>query len=103
VSLLVNSHQAKNGNFKVSAMDADLTCGDIKLYVTTNLSQSRVFTALQHEDAESSSDLIQKVTTKALGVFLWVHLVTHSLLDGLSDGERLSELHHRLDSLPADL
>jgi hypothetical protein len=43
------------------------------------------------------------VTFKAFGVFLWVYLVTESLLEGFFDGERLSDLQRRLDSLPADL
>jgi hypothetical protein len=43
------------------------------------------------------------VSRKACGVFLWVILVVQSLLEGLTDGERLSDLQRRLDSLPADL
>ncbi|PGH13842.1 hypothetical protein AJ79_03410 [Helicocarpus griseus UAMH5409] len=61
----------------------DLTHGDIKLYLTAKL--------------------ITDITDKASGVFLWVYLVSGSLLSGLSDGERLSDLQRRLDSLPADL
>ena len=40
---------------------------------------------------------------KAAGVFLWVVLVVQSLLSGLSEGERLSDLQSRLDALPPDL
>jgi len=50
-----------------------------------------------------ASALINNVSTKACGVFLWVILVVQSLLEGLTDGERLSDLQKRLDSLPADL
>jgi hypothetical protein len=36
-------------------------------------------------------------------VWLWVTLVTQSLLEGLTDGENGTELQARLDSLPEDL
>jgi hypothetical protein len=47
--------------------------------------------------------LVNNVTNKASGVFLWVFLVLTSLLEGLSDGERAPQLQRRLDTLPEDL
>ena len=47
--------------------------------------------------------LITKIVDKALGVFLWVVLVIHLLLDGLQDGDRLIELQIKLDSMPVEL
>lgn len=38
-----------------------------------------------------------------MGVFLWVHLVVRSLLQGLRDGDMLFELATRLEELPSDL
>jgi hypothetical protein len=81
----------------------DLTYPVIQRYVSSKLSCNLGFAALQRGDLQSASSLIDSVSTKACGVFLWVTLVVQSLLEGLTDGERLSDLHKRLDSLPADL
>jgi hypothetical protein len=81
----------------------DLTYGDIRHYCSSNLSKNLGFAALQTSDPRSASNLIETVSTKACGVFLWVTLVVQSLLEGLTDGERLSDLQRRLDSLPSDL
>lgn len=81
----------------------DLTYSDIQHYISTKLSDNLGFIALQQGEPDSASALIDNVSTKACGVFLWVILVVQSLLEGLTDGERLSDLQKRLDSLPADL
>jgi hypothetical protein len=81
----------------------DLTYPDMQHYVSSNLSANPGFTALQRLDSEYAARLINNVTTKASGVFLWLVLVVKSLLEGLTDGERLPELQDRLNSLPADL
>lgn len=46
---------------------------------------------------------MDEVVEKANGVFLWVHLVVKSLLEGLRDSDRVRDLQRRLDSLPSDL
>ena len=81
----------------------DLTYFDIQHYISTQLSDNLGFIALQQGEPDLASALINNVSTKACGVFLWVILVAQSLLEGLTDGERLSDLQKRLDSLPADL
>jgi hypothetical protein len=81
----------------------ELTYGDIRHYCSSNLSNNLGFAALQGGDPKAASDLIENVSTKACGVFLWVILVVNSLREGLTDGERLSDLQKRLDSLPSDL
>jgi hypothetical protein len=81
----------------------DLTYLDIRHYVGSKLSANLGFAALQQLNTKKAEQLIENVTAKASGVFLWVYLVTQSLLEGLTDGERLSELQQRLDSLPASL
>jgi hypothetical protein len=47
--------------------------------------------------------LIDSITSKASGVFLWVQLVADSLLKGLTDGDRFEDLQERLEAVPADL
>ncbi|KAE9362558.1 hypothetical protein N431DRAFT_145544 [Stipitochalara longipes BDJ] len=81
----------------------DLTYDDIQHFVSATLSSNLGFAALQCGDRRSASNLIHNVSIKACGVFLWVVLVVQSLLEGLTNGERLSDLQKRLDSLPADL
>lgn len=49
------------------------------------------------------SELTEEIVTKSMGVFLWVHLVVASLLQGLRDGDTTSELATRLRDLPSDL
>ncbi|KAL2279626.1 hypothetical protein FJTKL_13313 [Diaporthe vaccinii] len=48
-------------------------------------------------------ELREEIVVKSMGVFLWVHLVVHSLLQGLRDGDTTSELATRLRDLPSDL
>jgi hypothetical protein len=81
----------------------DLTYSDINHYVTAKLSACRGFQVLQGYDPAFAYQLIETVCKKSSGVFLWVYLVTQSLIEGVTDGERFSDLRRRLDSLPVDL
>ncbi|KAI1862470.1 hypothetical protein JX265_009184 [Neoarthrinium moseri] len=47
--------------------------------------------------------LIQQITERAEGVFLWVFLVVRQLRDGLMNGDSLEDLTMRLDIIPTDL
>jgi hypothetical protein len=80
-----------------------LTYADIKHYVTSRFSESPGYLERQLETPVEIENLTEESTQKASGVFLWVQLVTDSLLKGLTAGERLEELQRRLDSLPVDL
>jgi hypothetical protein len=75
----------------------------MKFFVESQLSASPGFGALRDLDTAKATELIENITTKASGVFLWTRLVAMSLLEGLAEGERLRELQNRLDSLLADL
>jgi hypothetical protein len=90
-------------NARPSLRLENLTYADISYYISSKLSNNLGFVALKRGDPEFASSLIDNVSAKASGVFLWVVLVVQSLLEGLTDGERLSELQRRLDSIPADL
>ncbi|CZR50367.1 uncharacterized protein PAC_00239 [Phialocephala subalpina] len=81
----------------------DLTVADIQLFVTEKLHESQIFVTLSNLDHPASTALISEVTTKASGVFLWVQLVVLSLLEGLRDGDAITDLQARLLVLPADL
>lgn len=58
------------------------------------------FKKLKQREADR---LVLEITEKARGVFLWVHLVVQSLLEGMRDGDSLADLKERLSSLPFDL
>lgn len=79
-----------------------LTAGDISLYVKDTLEANELFRKLKDQD-NISLDLPQEIVDKAQGVFLWVVLVTRSLLDGLRNADRMSHLRDRLRDFPATL
>ena len=81
----------------------DLTYDDIKSYVENKLGANADMKDLEHLEGAAASHLINEITTKASGVFLWVRLVVNSLLEGLSRSDRVADLQRRLDELPADL
>ena len=80
----------------------ELTRGDIELYVRDILENDAGFRELQERDC-SCLDLIQDVVDAAKGVFLWVFLVVRSLLEGLTNADRIIDLRKRLQLLPTDL
>ena len=59
----------------------DLTRGDIKTYVEYVLERNTRFEMLRIKDVRTQ-DLVEEITMKARGVFLWVVLVVRSLLNG---------------------
>lgn len=81
----------------------ELTGEDINAYVTSQFEHNEHFAHLQVLSPEAASVLVQDVVIKASGVFLWVHLVVKSLLEGLQKSDSLFHLHARLDALPGDL
>jgi ABC-type multidrug transport system fused ATPase/permease subunit len=80
-----------------------LTRPDITLYIETRFGGSEHFSKLKKQDEKFASQLIANIADKALGVFLWVDLVVRSLLTGLSNSDRISDLQTRLDELPSEL
>ena len=80
----------------------DLTREDIKIYVKQTLENNHNFANLKQEDGRSQ-DLVQEIVDKARGVFLWVVLVTRSLLNGVRNADRICDLQRRLRDFPATL
>lgn len=81
----------------------DLTRGDIRVYVDSKLRSHRHMIELAQRQKAEVSMLIDEIERKARGVFLWVKLVVKSLLRGLSDYNRISDLKRRIGYLPEDL
>ncbi|KAE9967938.1 hypothetical protein BLS_006107 [Venturia inaequalis] len=90
-------------NQKPSLMLQHRTSNDIKNYASQNLLRHPGFLELQQGNQIYAEALIENITTKASGVFLWVVLVVRSLIEGLTDGDRISDLQKRLDALPDEL
>jgi len=81
----------------------DLTHGDICHYVKDRLYRHKYMVQLSKQKSGDVTDLVDEIVTKARGVFLWVKLVVKSLLRGLSDYNRISDLQRRVKHLPGDL
>jgi hypothetical protein len=81
----------------------DLTYRDIELYVNDTLGEHDRMLQLKKEDPQNAPQLVTETVDRASGVFLWVKLVVRSLLDGLSNFDRISDLQARLRLLPIDL
>ncbi|KAF2114584.1 hypothetical protein BDV96DRAFT_101489 [Lophiotrema nucula] len=80
-----------------------LSKNDIAAYVTSHFEENEFYVRLKDDDLKGASDLVDQVVEKASGVFLWVRLVVESLLEGLSNADRMATLQARLDALPSDL
>lgn len=81
----------------------NLTRGDIQLFVQDRLGDCIGFQELQVVHPRETKDLVEDTVNRAEGVFLWVKLVVKALVEGLSSGDRLSELQETLKTLPKDL
>lgn len=81
----------------------DLTSGDIRRFVTDRLSNDLRMRQIAENEPSQRHDFEKEICRKAQGVFLWVKLVVRSLLEGVSNSDRMADLRARLDVLPADL
>lgn len=80
-----------------------LTKGDIEIYVGEKLVNVQRFIELTAQQPYRRMDLVQQIIDRADGVFLWVRLVTESLLEGLEDFDTIEELEQKVKSLPGEL
>ena len=88
---------------KPSLMLQDLTYPDIRHFIESAFNNKPEFVELEKREPGYASELLKDIAQKSSGVFLWVNLVVHSLLAGLVNGDRVSDLQRRLDFLPPDL
>lgn len=80
----------------------NLTKQDIESYVRDTLEGDPSYQDLEEEDSQSLN-LVQNIVDAAQGVFLWVFLVVRSLLEGLTNADRIVDLQRRLQLIPTDL
>jgi hypothetical protein len=81
----------------------DLTYRDIHQYIEDKLKGNKRMKLLTKESPKDARTLVEDITHKAEGVFLWVTLVVKSLLKGLSQRDGISDLRKRLNTIPSDL
>lgn len=81
----------------------DLTRPDMRAFVHDKLVANERMQQLLISNPASASKFAKIIQTKANGVFLWVKLVTLSLLKGLRNKDSIADLQKRLESLPSDL
>ena len=80
----------------------ELTRRDIQLYTESRLYEHpRWFSISARSSAVAT--LVTEITNKAMGVFLWVFLVTKMLREGLTNDDSITDLWKRLKTLPVDL
>ena len=80
-----------------------VTQEDIKTYVESKFAANAGFQVFCTLDRQSADRLLFDIAGKSAGIFLWVVLVVQSLLSGLTDGEKLTDLQKRLEALPPRL
>ncbi|KAL1384551.1 hypothetical protein HDK64DRAFT_318196, partial [Phyllosticta capitalensis] len=80
----------------------ELTKEDIRTYARENIEKSPELMALI-EDKRNFEEIVDEITLKAEGVFLWVFLVVRMLLDGPEEGAGFRDLQRKLDSYPTEL
>jgi hypothetical protein len=80
----------------------ELTKSDVKHYVEDLLGNDDQFKELQETD-NRCPDLVKEIVDAAKGVFLWVFLVVRSLLQGLTNADRIVDLQKRLHEIPRGL
>ncbi|KAH8810758.1 hypothetical protein F5884DRAFT_780304 [Xylogone sp. PMI_703] len=80
-----------------------LTKEDIEFFTRKKLQLNQGFQSLKEICPNEADQLLEDIAQKAQGVFLWVSLVVRALLEGLTEGDKLSDLQETVRQLPSDL
>ncbi|KAI4180024.1 MAG: hypothetical protein L6R41_007500, partial [Letrouitia leprolyta] len=78
----------------------DLTAADIQKYIHDKLQAARFDCSPTVVDDERLAEIIERMTDKAEGVFLWVHYALNSLIHGMRSADDFEELLAQIDELP---
>lgn len=81
----------------------DLTFPDIIAYVDAELCTQQIFQRFKQDQHDYADALVDDIAQKASGVFLWVILAVRSLVTGLTNGGRITDLQRRLAAIPPEL
>ncbi|KAG8170298.1 hypothetical protein KVR01_001043 [Diaporthe batatas] len=80
-----------------------LTHKDISFYVNDKMQHDQRMQRILKSHPEESNALMEEIVEASAGVFLWVRLVVQSLVEGLMNRDRVTDLQLRLRDLPTDL
>ncbi|KAK3950451.1 hypothetical protein QBC32DRAFT_14628 [Pseudoneurospora amorphoporcata] len=80
-----------------------LTEKDMEAFVHGKFEANIAFAELRQDQTTIADGLVTDIVRKSEGVFLWVSLVTNSVLDGIANGDTLTDSYRLLDELPSDL
>ncbi|KAI0435968.1 hypothetical protein F4803DRAFT_258787 [Xylaria telfairii] len=80
-----------------------LTEEDIRRYANGKLLNHPTLEAMARKDPKSTRNLLQSIVERSLGVFLWVRVVTESLVEGLTNYDSIDDLRKRVDDLPSEI
>jgi hypothetical protein len=81
----------------------DLTLNDIRQYVEDRLRSHPRFLRLAEVEPWRTRAIINEISSKASGVFLWVKLVVKIILDAVEAGDSISQLEGKINELPPAL
>lgn len=81
----------------------DLTKNDIISYIEAQIKDKKYMHLLSEFQPEDVDKLVQEISSRSSGIFLWVVLVVKSLLRGLIDGDQMDDLRRRLYQYPREL
>lgn len=79
----------------------DLTVQDIRAFASERLESHPNWGRFASE--EDSTSIVEDITERSGGVFLWVFLVTRELREGLTNFDTLGDLRKRLNGMPSEL
>ena len=95
--------RAYNGRADGQLVLKELATRDIQKYAQESLLDDADFQKLQERDPAATRELLDENTLKAHGVFLWVYLVVHSLLNELTNDDDVGTLLDRVRDYPETL
>ncbi|KAI0974215.1 prion-inhibition and propagation-domain-containing protein [Xylaria arbuscula] len=81
----------------------DLTRGDIAAYIQSTIGSHPYMEQLAVSNAAGTEYVVDQLTDKASGVFLWVILACRSVVEGFAACDNIQELRRRIDELPKEL
>ena len=95
---IFEQHFGKNWGFSIHKHTGDDIYNYTSSRLRTSIDDNPDLLSLKKLNA-----LTQQITTKALGVFIWVQLVEDQLTKDIRDGTLYSALEARIDQMPQDL
>jgi len=80
----------------------DINRKDIHTYVKDTLGSFHLMKEREVDDPGLTTRLVEDISSKSAGVFLWVRLVVKRLISCLNDHDATEELENEIERLPSD-